>query len=290
MKKIIMLLLAVIILTGCSSVESTEDLKMSNDWKLGVQAYSFKEFTFFEAIDKAEQLGLHYMEAYPNQRLSKEKRDVRTSVDMDADIRLEIKKKLKDANVKLINYGVIKLTNDEAQSRKIFEFAKDMGVETIVSEPPENALGLIDRLCAEYKIKVAIHNHPKPSRYWNPDKVLKASQDTSKWIGACADTGHWMRSGIDPVEAIKKLDGHIVSLHLKDRNEYGVEGGTHDVPWGTGKADVKAILTELKRQGFKGSFSIEYEHNWKNSVPEIAECVKYFNDISSQLSRDSSRD
>ena len=83
-----------------------------------------------------------------------------------------------------------------------------------------------------------------------------------------------MRSGINPLEALKKLEGRVVSLHFKDLNEASPDA--HDVPWGTGKADVKALLTELKRQGFKGVFSIEYEHNWENSVPDIAQCVANF--------------
>ncbi len=90
--------------------------------------------------------------------------------------------------IKLINFGVTKLINDEAQCRKVFDFAKDMGIETIVSEPSEDAIGMIDKLCNEYKIKLAIHNHPKPSRYWNPDKVLEVCKGRSKMIGACADT------------------------------------------------------------------------------------------------------
>lgn len=251
-------------------------------WQLGPQAYSFKEFTFYEAIDKAEQLGLHYIEAYSGQKVSKDRMDVKTNPGMSAEVRAEVKQRLKEADVKLINYGVVKLKNDEAQCREIFDFAKDMGIETIVSEPPEDAFELIDKLCNEYNIKVAIHNHPKPSHYWNPDTVLKVCEGRSKMIGACADTGHWMRSGINPVEAIKKLEGRIVSLHLKDLNEFGVRKA-HDVPWGTGKADIKAILTELDRQGFEGSFSIEYEHNWKNSVPEIQECVDYFRKTAAEL-------
>jgi hypothetical protein len=52
-----------------------------------------------------------------------------------------------------------------------------------------------------------------------------------------------------------------------------------DVIWGTGILDVKQMLKELKRQNFKGYFSIEYENNWGNSVPDIEKCIKYFNDV-----------
>ena len=83
-----------------------------------------------------------------------------------------------------------------------------------------------------------------------------------------------MRSGIKPVEALKVLRGRIISAHLKDLNEFGVRNA-HDVPFGQGKADMKAVLDELKAQGFQGNLSIEYEHNWDNSLPEVTQCVDY---------------
>ncbi len=260
---------------------SAGDLK---GWKLGMQAYSFKEFTFYEAVEKNKALGMRYIEAYPGQRLSKEKPDVKTDHNMSSRDKVEMLQKLRQAGVKLLNYGVVSLPNNEAECRKVFDFAREMGIETIVSEPPEDALGLIDRLCEEYEINVAIHNHPKPSRYWNPDTVMRVCDGRSKWIGVCADTGHWCRSGVDPLEAVKKLGraGRIRSLHFKDLNEFG-NRDAHDCVWGTGISQAKAILTELDRQNFKGVFSIEYEHNWLNSVPEIREAVGYFNKVAGEL-------
>ena len=102
----------------------------------------------------------------------------------------------------------------------------------------------------------------------------------SERVGACADTGHWNRSGLVPVECLRKLEGRIVSLHFKDLNQ---KGGGHDVPWGTGVCDVRAMLTELRRQKFKGVFSIEYEHNWQNSLPEIKQCVEFFNQVAAEI-------
>ena len=34
-------------------------------WRLGVQAYTFRELTFFETVDKVHELGLKYIEMYP---------------------------------------------------------------------------------------------------------------------------------------------------------------------------------------------------------------------------------
>jgi sugar phosphate isomerase/epimerase len=257
-------------------------------WRLGCQAYSFNRFTLFEAIDKNASMGLKVIELYPGQTLSPEKPEARFDHNMSAELQQEVLAKLKASNVKAVNYGVVGLPNDEAECRKVFDFAKTMGLETICAEPPEDAFPLLDKLTQEYGINVAIHNHPKPSRYWDPNKVLEVTQGLNKRIGSCADTGHWMRSGINPLEAVKMLEGRIITFHLKDLNKYGKgteEDPTHDVPWGTGEADVKAILAEVKRQGLKAVFSAEYEHNWENSVPEIAQCVTNFNAIAAELAK-----
>ena len=84
------------------------------------------------------------------------------------------------------------------------------------------------------------------------------------------------------MECLKKLEGRIISFHFKDVNKMGHDA--HDVPWGTGISDVPGMLTEIKRQGIKAVFSIEYEYNWEHSLPEIAKCVAYFDKMSAELS------
>jgi sugar phosphate isomerase/epimerase len=242
-------------------------------WRLGCQAWTFNKFTFYEAVDKTAELGLHFIEAYPHgQKLSADKPE-QFGPKLSAADRGEVKKRLADKGVKLVNMGV------GPANKEAFEFAKDMGIETLVSEPPFDAFDEIDKLCEEFQINVALHDHPKPSRYWSPDIVLKACEGHSKRIGACCDTGHWMRSDINPVEALKKLEGRIISFHLKDLNEYGPKA--HDVPWGTGRGDVKGMLTEVKRQGIKPVFSMEYEYHF--TMPELAQCVAYFDKVAAEL-------
>ncbi len=257
-------------------------LKVQENWRLGVQAWSFHKYTFYEAVDKTAQLGLSYIEAFPGQQLCKEHPGVVFGPGMSEAIRNEVKAKLKAAGIKLVNFGVVGMPRDEAGARRIFDFARDMGIETIVAEPSEDSFDMLDRLCQEYDINLAIHNHPRPSHYWNPDTVLKVCKGRSRRIGACADIGHWMRSGINPLDALKKLRGRIIMLHFKDLNEFGVKSA-HDVPWGTGKANVKALLAELARQNFKGVFSVEYEYHWTNSMPEISQSIKYFDKVAANL-------
>ena len=245
-------------------------------WRLGVQAWSFRKYTFYEAAAKAASIGLGWIEAYPGQPLARGRKAAFHHA-MPADTRREVLDRLDKLGVKLVNYGVVGLPADEKGCRALFDFARAMGIETIVSEPPPDRLDLVEKLCEEYGIGLAIHNHPKPSLYWHPGKVAAALRGRSPLLGACADTGHWMRSGLDPLEGMRILEGRIRSFHFKDRSAFGPEAkDIHDVPWGTGKGRAAELLAEARRQGFRGTFIIEYEYNWERSLPEIAACAAFF--------------
>ena len=247
-------------------------------WRLGCQAYTFNRFTFFEAVDKTAALGLKYIEAYPGQTLSKKHGDLKLDHNLPVAVQQEILGYLGEKNVWLVNYGVVGLSTNEAENRKVFDFAKTLGIETIVSEAPPEAFELLDKLTEEYGIRVAMHNHPQPSRYWDPKVLLSACEGHSNRIGSCADTGHWLRSGVVPVDALKLLEGRVFSFHLKDLAEFGRKEA-HDVVWGTGLLNLRAVLEEMRRQKFEGFWAVEYEHNWENSLPDIALCVANFEEV-----------
>ncbi len=251
-------------------------------WRVGCTLYSFNQFPFDEAVAKNASLGLRYAEGFTWQKLSKDHPKAQTNDALSPELRKLMKKVLADQGVKLIN-TYCTLGKDEAAYRKTFEFAKDMGLETLVCEPPLNMLDTVEKLCDEYQINVAIHNHPKPSSvYWNPATLAKACKGRSKRIGACADTGHWMRSGIPILDGIKLLADRIISFHFKDLNEFG-NPKAHDVPWGQGKGDFKAVLTEIRRLKIKAFFGIEYEHKLPDKLPAIAECVAWFEKTAKEL-------
>ena len=135
---------------------------------------------------------------------------------------------------------------------------------------------MIESLADEYGINVAVHNHPESpkSKYWKPENVLAVCRDRGKRIGACCDTGHWVRSGLDPVECLKKMEGRIISFHLKDVAEWGVPKA-RDVPLGSGKANYAAVLREIHRQKFRGVMAVEYEHDSEKLLDEVAQCVAF---------------
>lgn len=264
--------LSLLLILSLTSVVHAQYPESKLDWKLGTQAFTFNQFTFFEAVDKTKASGLKYIEAFPGQTIGGGI-EGKMDFEMPKEKRKAILKELKKRGVTLMAFGVV-VPDSEEKWRELFEFAKDMKIKSITSEPKPEDLPFISKLCDEFKIKLAIHNHPNPSRYWDPNIVLDAIAGLSERVGACADVGHWVRSGLDPVECIKKLDGRIVSLHFKDLHQQAKDA--HDVPWGTGVSNIKGIMQQLAAQDFEGLFSVEYEYKWENNVPEIIESVAYF--------------
>jgi sugar phosphate isomerase/epimerase len=191
-----------------------------------------------------------------------------------------MRNKLNEMGITLVNYGVVDLGKDEASMIKVFNFAKKMGITTIITEPEFDDFSLIEKLVQQYNIKIAIHNHPTPSRYALPQTVLEHVKGLDKRIGSCADTGHWLRSGVVPVKALRLLKGRIISTHLKDLNESGVKEA-YDVPFGQGAANIHDILAELTLQDFEGYLVIEYENEAEvmNPSPSILKGLEYIKSI-----------
>ncbi len=244
---------------------------------IGCQAYTFNHFTLFEAIEKTAQAGGRVIEFYPGQKLSKDEPDVTWDHNASPEIIQKVQDKLAQYKIKAVNYGVVDVPKDEAAARKLFEFAKKLGLRAITTESV-GAIDTIEKMVKEYDVMVGFHDHPRrandPSyRMWDPNYVLSVVKDRDPRIGSCADTGHWFRSDLKPVECLRILKGRIISSHLKDLDRMGE--GAHDVPYGTGVADIPAVLLELRNQRFEGNISIEYEYHWENSTPEVAQCIGF---------------
>ncbi|HWY75125.1 MAG TPA: TIM barrel protein [Verrucomicrobiae bacterium] len=253
-----------------------EDCK-TGGFFIGCQAYTFNRYSVFEAIEKTAAAGGRVIEFYPGQKLSPEEPKVSWDHNASPETIQKVKDKLAEFKLKAVNYGVVGVPKDEAGARKLFEFAKTMGLRAITTESVD-AIDTIEKMVKEYDIMVGFHDHPKRPldpgyRMWDPNYILSVVKDRDPRIGSCADTGHWVRSNLKPVDCLRILKGRIISSHLKDLNQMG--SGAHDVPYGMGVSDVPAILDELKAQGFDGNISIEYEFDWDRSVPEVAQCIGF---------------
>lgn len=258
------------------SAEPIPDSYKQGGFAIGCQAYSFNRFSVMEAIEKTAEAGGKVIEFYPGQKLSKEEPKVSWNHNSPDEVVAKVQAKLKEHGIKAVNYGVVG-GKDAEEWRKIFEFGKKLGVYGVTTEQVDK-LDIIEPLVKEFDIRVGIHDHPRqvknPSyRVWDPHYIVEVTKDRDARIGACADTGHWQTSGLDPLYCIKVLKGRVISAHLKDKTEFGPQA--HEVPTGTGVGRMGLVLAELKKQGFEGNISIEFEYNWDHSVPEIKQCIDF---------------
>jgi sugar phosphate isomerase/epimerase len=244
---------------------------------IGCQAYSFKEFSAFEAIAKTKEAGGTTIEFYPGQKLRKDSPNgqVVSHNASEEDI-AALKAECARQGIFPVNYGVVG-AKDAAEVHKIMEFAKTMGLYSVCTESTE-LIADWEKAVKEFDIKVAFHEHggsmSNPNyKVWNPLYILGVVESRDPRVGACADLGHWCTSGLKPVECLRILKGHVISVHLKDKSEMGPKGVV--VPAGKGVVDVAACVEELKKQNFKGHFSVEHENDWMDSVPKVKETIEY---------------
>lgn len=253
------------------------------DWKLGVAAYTFKNNTLFESIEKVDELGVTYIGGLNVQNVSS---DIPKKFDhhlSDSEIR-QVRGKLDQHGITMLTYFVFDIPGEEAECRRIFEFGKKMGIEVFISEPKLEDLDTIERFCEEYQIKLAIHNHgPRLSPvYMYPEKIAELCKDRSPLMGAACDFGHWAKEGIDPYQAIKVLGDRVITIQMHDQSAINANG--HDVPWGKGVVELDGILQHLKDNQIRPvMFGLEYSYNWDHSWQEIRESIGFFNSQSLKL-------
>src|SRR3954470_1239669 len=194
--------------TGTDST-MTSSVDPANDWKFGVALWTFHTVDFPHSLDKVDSAGLKYIEPNTFHKAGPELKDSVIGQLSPAGI-----DKLKSmiAQKGLICESLYIVGDSTLKSWvKQFDIAKQLGVKYVTTEPPLNMWDSIDSLAGTYGIKIAIHEHWKGfSHYWNPDTTLMALQGHPNFY-VCADLGHWPKSGINPLDAVKKLSGHIIN-------------------------------------------------------------------------------
>ena len=234
-------------------------------FRMGIQSYSLRHFNTDEMLAKTKELGLRFLEAFP----------AHFPMTEDAATIAGYKEKLKAANVRLLAYGVVDFSSDEADARKKLAFGKAMGVEIISAYPKPDALPVLDKLVDEYGINIAIHNHgPGDDLYDTQDKLLKALQGRNPRIGSCLDTGHYLRSNINPAQVAREVGTRLFDVHLKNVKE-GPNGTKEFTEIGVpgGLLDTVLLFRRLVEDKYHGPLMLEYEEHEDNPMPQIKECL-----------------
>ena len=253
--------------------------RIEPSWRLALQAQTLKSSSFCNAVDKAASIGIHYIEAFPGQRIGGEI-EGKLNHNIDQETRNQILNYCKDRNVKIIHYGIVQVDKPD-EWRKVFEFVQAMGIETIISDVPGKKLNLIEKLCEEFAVNLAIYNRKKPATYDTPAKMISAVQWRSKLLGVCADTGSWLRSGVNPLDGLSSVGDRLRSVYLKDVHERGAIG--YDVPFDSGYGQVFEILATLHRQNFRGVITIDYELKDGRTFAEVETSADRFRAMTSAI-------
>ncbi|MGE0102195.1 MAG: sugar phosphate isomerase/epimerase family protein [Blastocatellales bacterium] len=234
--------------------------------KIGVATYTLREFPIEEAIKGVQRVGLKYVSI----------KNVKNHVDLShtPEERKQRAQMFRDAGITVLSVGNVGMKNDEADIRRAFEYARDVGVKTIVCAPDKNSVPILDKMVKEFDIRLAIHNHgPEDKQFPSPYDVMTAVEKYDKRIGLCIDVGHTARAGVDPAESIIKCRERLYDLHMKDI--YALGNRNTPIESGRGILDQKAILAALIKIKYDGLVGFEYEKDGKDPVPGLAESVGY---------------
>lgn len=232
---------------------------------VGVQSYSLRNFNTEEAVRHLQGMGVHYAEFYSKHL------DPKASNEKLA----ETLKLLESAQIKLAGHGVHGFGKDHEKNKALFDFAKRAGVKVLTANPTPDAFESLDKLVAEYDIRIAIHNHGPGALFDKLDSVTKAIAGHDKRIGACVDCGHFLRSGEDPVKCVLELGDRVYGCHIKDEKETGTKASSN-VVIGKGHLDVVGLFKALKQVKFPadGALSLEYEANPANPIDDMKACLE----------------
>ncbi len=236
-------------------------------FKLGMAGYTFVKFDLQTTLETLQRCDVHYL-------CIKDFHLPVTSTDEEI---ATFHAKLKEYDVTGYAVGPLYMKT-EADIDKYFEYAKRVGVKTIVGVPGYELLPYVDKKVKEYDINYAIHLHgPDIDIYQDADEVWKQTKNLDPRIGMCLDIGHDTRNGKDPVADLKKYHTRVFDMHLKDVT--GNTGLGYSVEVGRGIIDFPALVKMMREVNYSGVISLEHERNMDNPFLGIAESIGYFRGV-----------
>src|ERR1043166_5848642 len=145
--------LAAIALPGVSlkslaSTTSTVVAANNDSWrglKAGVASYTLRKMPLDAAIKAIQRVGLKYVSI----------KDAHLSLKSTTEERKAVAQKFKDAGITPMSCGNVTMQNEEANIRQAFEYARDIGLPTIVCSPHPDSMPILDKMVKEFDIRLA---------------------------------------------------------------------------------------------------------------------------------------
>ncbi len=243
---------------------------------LGMAGYTFVKFDIDKTLAFMKKIDVHYLCI----------KDFHLPIDANAEQIAQFKEKLAAHDVIGYAVGPIYMKDVEAVD-KAFAYAQRVGVDLIVGVPgvwgdkgPRyDVLDRVEQKVKETGIRYAIHLHgPDMPLYPDATSIWNDVKDRDPRLGICLDIGHDLRAGSDPIQDLKRYGKRVFDIHLKDVTE-GTKAG-HAIELGRGVIDFPRFVKMLRKVGYKGSLSLEYEKDMTDPFIGIAESVGYFKAVS----------
>ena len=243
---------------------------------LGMAGYTFVKFDIDKTLAFMKKIDVHYLCI----------KDFHLPIDANAEQIAQFKEKLAAHDV--IGYAVGPIYMKDVETvDKAFAYAQRVGVDLIVGVPgvwgdkgPRyDVLDRVEQKVKETGIRYAIHLHgPDMPLYPDATSIWNDVKDRDPRLGICLDIGHDLRAGSDPIQDLKRYGKRVFDIHLKDVTE-GTKAG-HAIELGRGAIDFPRFVKMLRKVGYKGSLSLEYEKDMTDPFIGIAESVGYFKAVS----------
>lgn len=241
---------------------------------VAIQSYSYRNFQPLEkALEQIQKLGIRHVELYRGHLPT-----TATAAQIKAARNL-----MEKYQVSPVAFGVERFTKDHEANRRLFTFARDLGVRFLSADPDPDSFDSLDKLVAEFNIGIAIHPHGPAGkqlhRWYSAETIMDAVRNRHRLIGSCLDTGHLIRSAqdpfnrkLDPAQQVRAMGARNFGLHLKDHDNKA----RTDVVFGRGVLNVPNVLRALREVKFAGYIAVEYEANPNNPTADIRACLDVF--------------
>jgi len=262
--------------SGCCSTSASSCAAPAGrkpcSFKLGMAGYTYWDFTLDETLAALEKFDVHGL-------CAKSKHFPLTAT--PAELK-ELVKKCADHGVELYGAGPLDISSPD-EAKKVFDYCAALGVKTVVGVPWEpgadgskewrkrrasrSLCELTSKLCAEYDMRCAIHNHgrnPKtgsPALYGAPCDTWEMVKDLDPRMGICMDVAYTFADGFDPAETIHAYKTRLFDLHF--RNVTLPDNGSSGAAAHMGKIDYVRVVRALKDVGYNGWCGIELANAFK---------------------------
>ena len=176
---------AALLLGTCTASAQFVTKHGSEDFKIGVAGFSFRNFNIDETLKMMKQMGVKYMSV----------KDFHLPMNSTAEQMEAFKAKLAAADVNGYILGPIYM-NSKADADRAFEYVKRYGADIFIGVPAYELLPYVNEKIKEYNVRMAIHTHgPDTQTFPDAADVMAHIKDLDPRIGICIDLGHTARFG-----------------------------------------------------------------------------------------------